>query len=130
MLVAVVLAVLLAPALPASSADVRAGAPQNPKAAAEAARIRQKIERIPPQTYLRVRFRDGREMRGRLLAYSEHDFRLQSADTVDIPYPDVKSVKAINLDGERSWVIRALVIPGLVVGGILAIGIWAASQTR
>lgn len=125
-----VLSALLAPALPASSADSRAGAPQTTKAAAEAARIKDKIERIPPQTYLRVRFRDGREMRGRLLTYSEQDFRLQSAETVDIPYADVKSVKAIKLDGERSWVIRALVIPGLIVGGIIALGVWAATQTR
>ncbi len=99
---------------------------------AQASRIKGKIAVIPLQTYLRVRGYDGREIRGRLLDRSEEGFRLQSADTAVFRYADVKSVKVLETRaftgaaGPRHRLLTAVII----LGAILGIGFYAASQTR
>lgn len=97
------------------SATLILGSPLD-KADPRAARIRRQLERIQPQTHLRVRLQDGKELDGRLLSQAETEFQFQSAETVMIKYSDVKSLKV--MEDRAGW------------GALLGIAVYAASETR
>lgn len=113
-------------------AEARAPGAQGSKAEIHTAQIKEQIAGIPLQTYVRVRLQNGEDLRGRLSNRSENEFELQSADTLTIKYSDVKSVKVLQALGSstNSWATRRLLVGVAVVGAILGIAFWAASQLK
>lgn len=98
------------------------------KADAHAARIKRQVERIQPQTHLRVCLQNGKELDGRLLSRAETEFQFQSAGTVMIKYSDVKSLRVMK--DHNGWGARRLLVPVILVGVLLETAVYAASETR
>lgn len=105
---------------------------QTSKSEKNAARIKERIARISIESYIRVRMNDGEELRGRLMNRAEDNFRVRGVDASDVAYSDVKSVKVLQAQSAFSNGLtgKRLLIPVLVVGAILGIAIWAASQLK
>jgi len=96
------------------------------------AKMKQKIASYPIGSSVSVRLRDHRELRGRLSARGESSFQLEAPDTVSVAYADVKSVKTVDFvpPTSNNAFSRQATIGIVVIGAIIGIAIWAASQLK
>lgn len=97
-----------------------------------ASRIREKIAAVPVGSEIMVRLKDHREFHGRLADRQEQSFQLETPDAVSVAYRDVKSVKrtdSVPPMGNSAF-NRRVTIGIIVIGAIIGIAIWAASQLK
>ena len=98
----------------------------------EATKAKERIASFPIGSSVSVRLRDHRELRGRLSAREGSSFQLEAPDPVTVAYADVKSVKPIGYVPtiSNSAFSRRATIGVIVIGAIIGIAIWAASQLK
>jgi len=131
-ILSVLMSAILVFGTPAGVLRAQPAGSQASRSEKNAARIKGRVSRLPLESYIRVRMNDGEELRGRLMSRSEDGFQVRSVDISELAYSDVKSIKVLQAQSAFSngFSGKRILIPVVVVGAILGIAIWAASQLK